>query len=194
MTRPRPPWRAIRPVWSAALARQIAATSAAAGSATAKRSGYLVINSLNLPRRAAVVLPDADLDLRPDGPLRAAQFTDEGVWAVVDLPAFGFAWVAKDTDLARAPASTGVLSARGRQLKNESIEVEIDAVTGGMRSLTAVGESTARLGQQLVMTGLYDAQGKPVTSQMRCDRFDVDYGGPRRAVQATSATTSSIHQ
>jgi alpha-mannosidase len=181
----------IEPVWSAALARQIAATSATAGSATVKRSGYLVINSLNLPRRAAVVLPDADLDLRPDGPLRAAQFTDEGVWAVVDLPAFGFAWVAKDTDLARAPASTGVLSARGRQLKNESIEVEIDAVTGGVRSLTAVGESTARLGQQLVMTGLYDAQGKPVTSQMRCDRFDVDYGGPA-LVQAT-ATGGLIH-
>ena len=90
---------------------------AAADPASATRPGYLVINPLNLPRRAAVVLPDADLDLRPDGPLRAAQFTDEGVWAVVDLPAFGFAWVNKETDLGRPPASSVALSARGRQLR-----------------------------------------------------------------------------
>ncbi len=122
--------------------------------------GYLVINPLNVPRRAAVILPDAGLDLRPDGPLRAAQFTDEGVWAVVDLPAFGFAWVPKEADLGRPPASTVALSTRGRQLRNESIEIEIDAVTGGIRSVAGVGESTARLGQQLVMTGLFDAQGK----------------------------------
>ena len=137
-----------------------------------------------MPRRAAVVLPDAALDLRPDGPLRAAQFTDEGVWAVVDLPAFGFAWVSKEADLGRPPASAAGLSARGRQLRNESIEIEIDAATGGLRSVAGVGEPTARLGQQLVMTGLVDAQGKPVASQMRCERFDVDYGGPA-LVQAT---------
>ena len=41
------------------------------------------------------------------------------------------------------------------------------------------------------MTGLYDAQGKPVSSQMRCERFDVDYGGPS-LVQAM-ATGSLIH-
>ena len=90
----------------------------------------------------------------------------------------------RPTWVVRLP-STGGLSARGRQLRNESIEIEIDAATGGIRSVAAVGESTARLGQQLVMTGLFDAQGKPVTSQMRCERFDVDYGGPA-LVQATS--------
>ncbi len=61
-----------------------------------------------------MVLPDAALDLRPEGPLRAAQFTDEGVWAVVDLPAFGFAWVPRESDAARPPASSAGLSARGR--------------------------------------------------------------------------------
>ena len=150
-----------------------------------------MINPLNVPRRTAVILPDADLDLRPDGPLRAAQFTDEGVWAVVDLPAFGFAWGNKAVDLARPPAPAVALSARGRQLRNESMEVEIDAVTGGIRSVAGVGETTARLGQQLVMTGLHDAQGKAASSQMRCERFDVDYGGPA-LVQAT-ATGGLIH-
>ena len=70
-----------------------------------KRRGYLVLNPLGVPRRAAVLLPEAALDLRPEGPLRAAQFTEEGVWAVVDLPAFGFAWVPAETDPARPPAA-----------------------------------------------------------------------------------------
>ncbi len=107
MTRPQPRWpessRAGRRSWRGVSP----ATRAPARSASAARPGYLVINPLNVPRRAAVVLPDAALDLRPDGPLRAAQFTDEGVWAVVDLPAFGFAWVAKEADLGRPPAVVG---------------------------------------------------------------------------------------
>jgi alpha-mannosidase len=36
------------------------------------------------------------------------------------------------------------------------------------------------------MTGLADAQGKPVTSLMRSDRFEIEYGGPA-LVQATSS-------
>ena len=33
--------------------------------------GYLVLNPIGLSRRAAVVLPEAALDLRPEGALRA---------------------------------------------------------------------------------------------------------------------------
>jgi len=178
----------VEPACSAALARQIVATStpSATGPSGGTRPGYLVINPLNVPRRAAVILPDAALDLRPEGPLRASQFTEEGVWGVVDLPALGFAWVPRESDLGRPPAMSGGLLARGRQLKNESIEIEIDAATGGLRSLATVGESTARLGQQLVVTGLLGAAGKPLVSQMRSERFDVDYGGPALA-QATSS-------
>jgi alpha-mannosidase len=171
-----------------ALARRIVATPTPAATAPtpARRPGYLVFNPLNVPRRAAVLLPDAALDLRPEGPLRASQFTEDGVWAVVDLPAFGFAWVPRETDLGRPPAATRDLAARGRQLKNESIAIEIDSTTGGLRSVAAVGESSARLGQQLVMTGFVDAKGKPAISQMRSEKFDVDYGGPA-LVQATSS-------
>ena len=67
--------------------------------------------------------------------------------------AFGYAWVPAETDLQRPPASTGAVSAKDRVLRNESIAVEIDATTGGMRSVAAVGEPTPRLGQQLVVTG-----------------------------------------
>src|SRR5262249_57035157 len=57
--------------------------------------------------------------------------------------------------------------------------------TGGLRSVAAVNEPSPRLGQQLVVHGLVDAAGKPVGSQMRRERFDVDFGGPA-LVQATS--------
>ena len=156
------------------------------GAPAAHRPGYLVFNPSGVPRRAAVILPDAAMDLRPEGPLRVSQFTEDGVCAVVDLPSFGFAWVPKEAALGQPPAVTGGLVARGRQIRNESIEVEVDTTTGGIRSVAAAGESMARLGQQLVMTGLLDAQGKPATSKMRVERFELDYGGPA-LVQATSS-------
>jgi alpha-mannosidase len=178
----------VQPAWSGALARRITETPAGIGSSLEQsgRLGYLVFNPLNTPRRAAVLLPDAALDLRPEGPLKAAQFTDEGVWAVVELAPFGFAWVPKEADLGRPPSSEVGLSARGRRLSNESIAIEIDAATGGLRSVVAAGESTARIAQQLVLTGLFDSTGKPTKSQMRCEQSEVDYGGPA-LVQATSS-------
>ena len=148
-----------------------------------------MLNPLGLPRRAAVLLPEAAADLRPAGPLRAAQLTEEGVYAVVDLPAFGYAWVPRETDPAAAPAPIGAVSARDRVLRNESIEVEIDQETGGIRGLRAAGEGTARLGQQLVITGLAGLDGAetmgPPASKMRSRSFEVEYAGPA-LVQAVS--------
>ena len=187
----------VEPAWSSALAKCLTPepghraadiASVPARATLDRRPGYLVINPLNVPRRAAVILPDAALDLRPEGPLRAAQFTEHGVYAVVDLPAFGFAWVPKEADLGRPPAVAGALTAKGRRLRNESMEIEIDAATGGIRSVATAGEPMARLGQQLVVTGLLDQQGKPLASQMRSSRFDIDYGGPA-LLQATAAGT-----
>ena len=141
--------------------------------------GFLVLNPLGVPRRCRRALARRGADLRPEGPLRAAQFTDEGVWAVVDLPAFGFAWVPREPNLeALARAPVGSLSVRDRVLRNESIEVEIDAATGGHPRHPGRGEETARLGQQLVVAGLVGPDGKPVASQMRGESFEVDYGGP----------------
>jgi alpha-mannosidase len=173
------------PIWAEALCRAILGTRPAAAKA---RPGYLVLNPLGVPRRVAVILPEAALDLRPEGPLRAAQFIDEGVAAVVDLPAFGFAWVPREPDPERPPTTPGGLSARGRLLKNESMELEIDEATGGIRGIMAVGESTPRLGQQLVIAGLGEPGSKPVASQMKATRYDLDYAGPA-LVQATASGT-----
>jgi alpha-mannosidase len=178
------------------LARHIVAAGAgtSASGANEHRPGYLVINPLGVPRRAPVVLPEAALDLRPEGPLRCAQFTDEGVAAVVELPAFGFAWVPAEADPGQPPATPGGMSARGRELRNESIVLDIDAATGGVRSVSAAGESTPRLAQQLVITGLVDACRKPISSQMRCDCFDLDYGGPALAQATASGRLIDPHQ
>jgi alpha-mannosidase len=174
------------PLEAAALAHRIV------GDGTTQRPGYLVLNPLGVSRRVAVLLPDASADLRPDGPLRAAQLTEEGVWAVVDLPPFGFAWVAGQSDPDRpAPAPVpGVVSIRDRTIANESMSVAIDPTTGGIRSIQSRAEETPRLGQQLAIAGLVSLDGKPAPSRMRGTSFRADYGGPALA-QAT--TTGTIH-
>jgi alpha-mannosidase len=146
--------------------------------------GYLVINPLAVPRRVAVTLPDAPANLPAGGAVRAAQLTEDGVRAVVDLPAFGYAWIARE------PAGDGAgdgspivepprtLAARDRTLVHEAMEVDIDPATGGLRAVRGPGESQARLGQQLVIVGLTGADGQAATSRMVADRFEVEYAGP----------------
>ncbi len=154
------------------------------------RPGYLVLNPTGVARRARVVLEGASADLRPEGPLRVAQLTEEGVRAVVDLPPFGFAWVPRESAPDRPASPVGVVSVRDRTLSNESMTVAIDPSTGGIRGINAVGEETARLGQQLTIVGLVGPDGKPAASRMRCSSFEADYGGPALA-QAT--TLGTIH-
>jgi alpha-mannosidase len=169
----------LEPAWAGALARAVV------GEASGGRPGFLVLNPLGIRRRVAVLLPEAAPDLRPEGPLRASQYTDEGVWAVIDLPAFGYAWVPRETNVEHPPVNAGGVSARGQVLRNEFMTVEIDPATGGVRGLHNVAEEVARLGQQLAMTGLEGPDGAPVTSRMRRDAFEVEYGGPA-LVQATA--------
>ncbi len=166
------------PIWAGALSRAIV------GDGSDGRDGYLVLNPVGIARRAAVLLPDAELDLRPEGPLRASQYTDEGVYAVVDLPAFGYAWVPREANVEAAPIASGAVSARGHVLRNETLSVEVDAATGGIRGLHAAAEEVARLGQQLTITGL-DHPDRSAATRMRAESFEVDYGGPA-LVQATA--------
>jgi alpha-mannosidase len=170
----------LEPFWAGAAARGVV------GEATGGRPGFLVVNPAGIPRRAAVLLPDAAMDLRPEGPLRAAQFTEEGVWAVVELPAFGFAWVPRDSNYEASPAPVGNVSVRDKVLRNEAIGVEIDTSTGGIRGIKGAGEETARLGQQLVVAGLVGPDGQPAASRMRGDEFEVEYGGPALAQAVAS--------
>jgi alpha-mannosidase len=167
------------PLWAARITRGIIGSDHASGGV---RPGYLVLNPLGLSRRAAVLLPGAAADLRPAGPLRSAQLTDEGVYAVVELPAFGYAWVPRETDPSAPLAPIGAVSAHDHILRNDSIEVEIDQRTGGIRGLKAGGEGTGRLGQQLVITGVTGLDGTGMAghpvSKMQARSFEVEYAGP----------------
>ncbi len=169
------------PVWAASLTRLIVGAGAATGG---KRPGYLVINPVGVPRRATVILPDAALDLRPRvrcGAPSSRMKASMPWWTCRHSASPG----CRPRPIRRRPAASSGLSARGRQLRNESIQIEVDATTGGLRSIAAVGEESPRLGQQLALAGLVDTSGKSINSQMRSDRFDIDYGGPA-LVQATS--------
>ncbi|MBV8317417.1 MAG: hypothetical protein JOZ53_20955 [Planctomycetaceae bacterium] len=170
------------PAWAAILARGLV------GSGRSGRPGYLVINPLGIARRAAVHLPDAALDLRPEGPLLAAQSTADGVWAVVELPPFGFAWVPREASVKVPPAAAGALSARDRVLRNEALVVEIDEATGGIRGIRSPREDTARIGERLVVSGLTGPDESPSMTRMRSESFAIDYAGPA-LVQAVARGT-----
>lgn len=160
------------------------------GEGSGGRPGYLILNPIGVARRARVLLPDAAPDLHPEGPLKVAQFTEEGVWAVVDLPPCGFAWVPRESNSGRTVAPAAVASIRDRNLANDSMTLSIDPATGGIRGLQSITEETARLGQQLVINGLVGPDGKPAPSKMRATNFVAEYGGPALA-QAVS--TGTLH-
>ena len=107
-----------------------------------QRPGYLVINPLGVPRRAAVDLarrgrstcvPRARCG-PPSSPTKAS-----GRSSTCRRSASRGS--RREADRAAPPAASAGLSARGRQLRNESIEIEIDAATGGLRSVAAAGEN-----------------------------------------------------
>ncbi len=175
--------------WAEAAARGVVGDAVRSSSDTDPPAGYLVVNPLGIARRVEVLLPDAEADLVPTGPLRATQLTAEGLRAVVTLPAFGYAWVPR-ANLPEAnldPTPPGNVSVKGRVLRNESLSVEIDEKTGGIRALMATNEDSARIGQQLVMNGLglRDPKGKELPSRMQANGFEVEYAGPA-LVQAVS--------
>jgi alpha-mannosidase len=170
--------------WSEAIGRGIV------GAKQEGRPGYLIVNPVGVARRVAVTLPEADDDLRPEGPLRAAQPTDEGLAAVVDVAAFGYAWVPRKTPADAPAAPRDVLFIKDRTLHHESMSVTLDPHSGGIIGVKGINEPTARLGQQLVIVGLTGPDGQPALSKMKGAKFHADYNGPA-LLQAT--TTGTLH-
>jgi alpha-mannosidase len=149
------------------------------GNSPTPRLGFLVLNPLGFNRRAAVSLPGAAIDLRGEGALKAAQFTDEGVLAVVELPAHGFAWIPAHSS--ESPSEEpGSVRASGYTISNGLLEVEVDPGTGGLRGIRRPGEPTPRLAQQLVALGLSGTSSKDA-ARMVASRVEVEYGGPALA-------------
>jgi alpha-mannosidase len=168
--------------------RARALARAIVGFSESGRPGYLVINPSCVARRAPVLLPDAEIDLRPEPPLRAAQFTEEGVRGIVDLPAFGFSWVPRGNESNEIAEFKNPLVVHKHTLSNEFMEVEIDSATGGLRSVKAPGEPSARGAQRLVIKGIEAGEERTGAIAMRADSIEIDYAGPALA-QATSKGT-----
>jgi alpha-mannosidase len=155
--------------------------------ADVSKPGHLVLNLACVDRVVPVLAPELPPNLPAEHPLRAVQWTDTGSWALVDVPALGYAWFPSEVAAVTAePAGPKPkIGTRENTLFNGLMEVEFDPNTGGIRAVRADGESLPRLGQQLVMSGVYDIEGRPATSRMQCDKIEIEFGGPALA-QATS--------
>lgn len=112
--------------------------------------GYLVLNPCSFLRRVALELPDVPAPLPLGGPLKACQVEGGTARVVVEVPAFGFAWVPRAAPGAAAPPAGRMRLADERCVRNEFFEAEVDAATGGLRAVRDVRMRVSRLGQQLV--------------------------------------------
>jgi hypothetical protein len=115
------------------------------------RPGFLILNPCSFKRRVALELPGAG-GLAPGGPVKAYQVDGDTVRAVVEVPGLGFAWVARTPAAAPRPAQGGhkLRMADENCVRNEFLEAEIDAQTGGLKAIRDMRTRVGRLGQQLV--------------------------------------------
>jgi hypothetical protein len=111
--------------------------------------GFLVLNPCSFKRRVALEL-EGMRSLPPlGGPIKAGQLDGETGRVVVEVPALGFAWFAREGPPGSTPTRRMRL-ADERIVRNEFFEAEIDPQTGGLRALRDQRTRISRLGQQLV--------------------------------------------
>jgi alpha-mannosidase len=140
--------------------------------------GKLLLNSLGFHRRFVIPIP-----AKGDGAEGAAatDLTDSR-WVSVEVPALGFAWIPDDIPT-RSGEGRAKATVDERTIRNEHLEVEIDAATGGIRSFRDHTIRFPQLGQQLVMVGIAQhgadsASGtagsgseRPIEAEMRATSF-----------------------
>jgi hypothetical protein len=124
--------------------------------------GYIVLNPCAFPRRLQLELPDASGPLAVTGPLKACQIVDDHVWAVVDVPALGFAWIPRSGPPRTAPAESRMRLADAQHVRNEFFEAEVDLATGGLRGLRDHRMRANQVAQQLIFNPGSVMQAKAV--------------------------------
>lgn len=153
-------------------------------------NGWLVFNPTAAARRGCVILKnvEASSHIEVGGPVKAVQQRDGDVLVVVDVPGYGYTWLAavsaeQANSMVAAPsadksAAGGLFRkakpdkaplASGRRLANEFIEAEIDHRTGGLRGIWVTRSGYSRVGQQLV----FSDGGRSV-----CEKLEVRSSGP----------------
>ena len=131
--------------------------------------GFLVCNPCSFPRRVCLDLPETADNLALRSPVRALQPTPEGSAVVLDLPAWGYAWIERGSQRSESAPRKATPLASGKRLRNEFLEVEIDGKTGGIRGVRETRSGYSRIGQQLC----HGAGSRSV-----CKRLEVTSKGP----------------
>src|SRR5262249_29384541 len=94
--------------------------------------GLMVFNPCSFPRRVALEVEGFRGTIAVGGPVKAVEVAGNLTRLVVEVPALGYAWVPRSGD-ASAPKQR-VKLAEGLTVRNEFLECDIDATTGGIRS------------------------------------------------------------
>ncbi len=110
--------------------------------------GLMVFNTCAFTRRVVLEIDGFRGAIPVVDPVKAAEFSGTTARLVVEVPSLGFAWVPRGGTA--APPKARMKLADGLTVRNEFIECDIDATTGGIRSFRDLRTRATRFGQQLV--------------------------------------------
>jgi hypothetical protein len=113
------------------------------------RDGFMFLNPCSFTRRLAVELDDLPHPIPIEGPIKAGQWDNGKSRLVVEVPAFGFAWVPRKA-APSVPPKPRMRLADANIVRNEFFEAEVDPKTGGLKAFRDARTRVNRLGQQLV--------------------------------------------
>lgn len=116
--------------------------------AVENRPGFLIFNSCGFARRVVVELPNQAGPIPVEGSVKACEFADGLLRAVVEVPGLGFAWIPRGSSNV-SPARQKIKTADGTAVRNEFFEAELDPATGGLRAFRDFRTRINRFGQML---------------------------------------------
>jgi alpha-mannosidase len=158
---------------------QLAAIFPRATGTTTRR--VLVVNPLSFARRIGVTLPTGTHPPAVEAPVAAAGDSAGRSYAVVDVPAMGFAWFTPSASA--APSKRGPKPiARDNLLTNEFFELSIGSKTGGIATLFDFNRRGKQLSQQLAfrLPGIAPEPGavwrgddEPTYTAMRAESIEI---------------------
>ena len=120
--------------------------------ASANQPGTMLLNPCAFARRVVLELDGATRPLPVSGQVKACQLDGTLLRAVVEVPALGFAWIPREGSAGTQPMVARIRMADpvAKLIRNEFFEVEIDAVTGGLKAIRDHKTRVNRLGQRLI--------------------------------------------
>ena len=142
---------------------------------------YLVVNPLSFKRQVGLRLAENDPPPAITGPVVAAGTSGSQGFAMVEVPAVGFAWF--EPGAAAAAPSRDKPIAVDNKLSNEFFDLSVSRKTGGIQSIYDYGHRGNQLSQQIAFrlpaaapepgTAWHDPNDDAQYSTMRADSVEV---------------------